>query len=96
MCVKKTGNYDSPEDLNKAVSDLAKTTIKSSLEISKIVGVSVDTVRGIIREERRVYNILKADTRNVKNTQLLKLLNILWPSTEVPVFDVELEEYVYE
>tara|TARA_B110000503_G_C6827247_1_gene281292 strand:- start:217 stop:507 length:291 start_codon:yes stop_codon:yes gene_type:complete len=96
MCVKKTGNYDSQEDLNKAVSDLAKTTIKSSLEISKIVGVSVDTVRGIIREERRVYNILKADTRNVKNTQLLKLLNILWPSTEVPVFDVELEEYVYE
>jgi hypothetical protein len=27
---------------------------------------------------------------------LVKFLNMLWPPTEVPVFDVELEEYVYE
>tara|TARA_B110000977_G_C11022631_1_gene471934 strand:- start:83 stop:364 length:282 start_codon:yes stop_codon:yes gene_type:complete len=93
MCVKKTGNYDSPEDLNKAVRDLAKTKTKTRLEISKIVGVSAATVGRIIIEERRVYNKAEAGTRNI---QLVKFLNMLWPPTEVPVFDVELQEYVYE
>ena len=93
MCVKKTGNYDSPADLNKAVRHLAETTTKTRLEISKLVGVSAATVSRIVVEERRVYNKAEAGTRNI---QLVKFLNMLWPPTEVPVFDVELQEYVYE
>lgn len=93
MCIKKLGNYNSAAELDKAVKNLVETTKKTRLEISKIVGVSAATVSRIVVQERKIYNRAEAGTRSV---ELVRKLNMLWPPTEVPVFDVELEEYIYE
>ena len=87
-----SGNYESPKELRDAVYELHKkgTTKK---DIADEVGVSCSTVDRIINEELRIYNRKEFASRNLK---LMAILNKLWVPTEVPKFDEELGEYVYE
>lgn len=96
MCIKKTGNYDTEEELIDSINKLTSSG-NTKVAISKVVGVSTTTIRRIILNQKttpkKVYDRAEAGTRNV---DLVRKLNTLWAPTEVPVFDVELEEYVYE
>ena len=88
----KSGNYNSPKELKDAVYALHKKEVIRA-EIAREVGVSATTVGRIVYEELRIYNRKEAASRSLN---LIKSLNKLWVPTEVPKFNEELGEYVYE
>lgn len=96
MCIKKTGNYETEEELIESINKLTASG-NTKVDISKVVGVSTTTIGRIILKQKKkpskVYNRAEMSTRNVK---LVRELNKLWIPTEVPNFDEELGEYVYE